>query len=60
VIEVGEISRELEPKQGQRIKGGEPMESLSTGSKIDTLSRAGISPRVANNCEAIAAVPEER
>jgi hypothetical protein len=36
------------------------VESVSTNSKVDTLSRAGISPRVANNCEAIAAIPEER
>jgi hypothetical protein len=56
---IGEISRDLEkekPRPGGRNK---PSETLSGGSKGEALRSAGISERVANNCEAIAAIPEE-
>lgn len=53
---IGEISRELE-----KSNPGSPKKDLSKTSlpKSKTLAEAGLSRVVANNCEAIAAVPEK-
>ncbi len=52
---IGEISRELEKSVGGRP--GKTPPNVRGISKTETLASSGIAPRMANRCEAIAAVP---
>ena len=57
---IGEISRELERKPGGRTSEDATVDDATTVDKMDMLRSNGIDPRLANNCEAIAALPDAK
>ena len=56
----GQLARQLEKSQGKRTDKPQPLPTMGRGSKTEALRKAGVSPKQAEQWQALAAIPDEQ